>query len=181
MLVMNCCVKSRIEFAMSSTPSKLRTDQPIQCTASRFGGDEFVLLLHGIDGLNDAIRIAEQLHARLAQPYQLGPYRTYNSASIGIVVGPADYQRAEEILRDADTAMYEAKRAGRNQYAIFDTEMHTKVHRRMQIKNEMRAVTRSDELSLNYQADRLAADRGNYRRRGAGALETSRSWLGHSG
>ncbi len=127
------------------------SDQRIKCTASRFGGDEFVLLLTGVDGESDARLIAEKLHARLAKPYTLGSYETFNSASLGIVVGPAEYERAEDVLRDADTAMYEAKRAGRDRYVFFDTEMHTRVRRRLQIKNDLRTLINSDHLSLNYQ------------------------------
>jgi diguanylate cyclase (GGDEF)-like protein/PAS domain S-box-containing protein len=130
---------------------KATLDRPIESTASRFGGDEFVLLFNGVDGVADSQIIAQRLHAKLAKPYQLGPYRTFNSASIGIVVGPADYQRAEDVLRDADTAMYEAKRAGRDRYEFFDTEMHTQVRRRLQIKNELQTVIEANKLSLNYQ------------------------------
>jgi len=127
------------------------SDRQIKCVASRFGGDEFVLLFTGVDGVANSTEIAEKIHDRLATPYQLGPYQTFNSASIGIVVGPAKYQRAEDVLRDADTAMYEAKRAGRDQYIFFDTEMHNQVLRQLQIKNELRTVIGTDQLSLNYQ------------------------------
>ncbi len=125
--------------------------RPIKCLASRLGGDEFVLLFTGIDGETDTEAIAQRLHKRLAEQYQLGRYQTFNSASIGIVIGPSNYQRAEDILRDADTAMYEAKRTGRDRYVFFDTEMHTRVRRRLQIKNDLRTVIDSDQLSLSYQ------------------------------
>ncbi len=128
-----------------------RSDQRIECTPSRFGGDEFVLLFNGIDGESEAESIAKSIHTKLAEPYQLGPYETSNNASIGIVVGPADYERAEDILRDADTAMYEAKRAGRNRYVFFDIAMHTQVRRRLQIKNDLRSLVNSRRISLNYQ------------------------------
>lgn len=128
-----------------------RSNQQIQCTPARFGGDEFVLLFDGIDGESEAESIANGIHKKLAKPYQLGPYETFNSASIGIVVGPADYERAEDILRDADTAMYEAKHAGRDRFTFFDVAMHTQVRRRLQLKNEMRTFVGSEQISLNYQ------------------------------
>lgn len=127
------------------------SDRKIKCVASRFGGDEFVLLFTGVDGVANTEAIAEKLHDRLAKSYQLGSYQTFNSASIGIVVGPSHYHRAEDVLRDADTAMYEAKRAGRDRYVFFDTEMHNQVRRHLQIKNELRTVIGTDQLSLNYQ------------------------------
>lgn len=123
----------------------------IESTASRFGGDEFVLLFRGVDGVADAQVIAQHLQDKLARPYQLGHYQTFNNASIGIVVGPGAYNRAEDVLRDADTAMYEAKRAGRGRHEFFDHEMHLQVRRRLQIKNELQTVIEDDRLSLQYQ------------------------------
>ncbi len=142
-------IADRIRAELKEIPGAL--GRQIESTASRFGGDEFVLLFQGVDGVADSQSIAQRLYATFARPYQLGRYETFNSASIGIVVGPAQYQRAEDVLRDADTAMYEAKRAGRNRYEFFDTDMHIQVRRKLQIKNELQTVVQADKLSLDYQ------------------------------
>jgi EAL domain-containing protein (putative c-di-GMP-specific phosphodiesterase class I) len=81
----------------------------------------------------------------------LGQHQFCSTASIGIVNGPSLYEGGEEILRDADTAMYEAKHAGRARQIVFNDEMHTQVHRRMQLKNELRNAIGTDQLSLHYQ------------------------------
>ena len=91
------------------------------------------------------------MHEVLSNPYQLGEYQCCCTASIGIVVGPSNYARAEDVLRDADTAMYEAKHAGRARHVVFDKKMHTRVHRRLQVENHLRDAIGSDQLCLHYQ------------------------------
>ncbi|WP_146394669.1 EAL domain-containing protein [Planctomycetes bacterium CA13] len=118
---------------------------------ARLGGDEFVVVLEDLDQAEDSATFAEKLQQRFAEPYQLGAQQFFSTASIGIVNGPSTYDRGEDILRDADTAMYEAKRAGRAQHVIFDDKMHTQVHRRMQLENELRDAIGTDQLSLHYQ------------------------------
>ncbi|WP_197231127.1 sensor domain-containing protein [Novipirellula artificiosorum] len=118
---------------------------------ARLGGDEFVVVLEDIDQAEDSTTFAQRLQQRFAKPYQLGAQQFFSTASIGIVNGPSTYDRGEDILRDADTAMYEAKRAGRAQHVIFDDKMHTQVHRRMQIENELRDAIGTDQFSLHYQ------------------------------
>ncbi len=118
---------------------------------ARLGGDEFVVVVEGLEHAGDSIAIAQQLEEKLSLPYQLGPYQFCSTASIGIVNGPGVYDRGEDILRDADTAMYEAKHAGRARHVVFDNEMHTRVRRRMQLENELRDAIGTNQLSLHYQ------------------------------
>ncbi|MDG2223202.1 MAG: EAL domain-containing protein [Rubripirellula sp.] len=118
---------------------------------ARMGGDEFVILLENLENPEDAHQYADRLHEVLAEPYRLGNHQLFSTASIGLVVGPSIYQDADEIVRDADTAMYEAKRAGRARYVVFDSEMHTKVQRGLQIESDLRAAIGTSQLSLHYQ------------------------------
>jgi diguanylate cyclase (GGDEF)-like protein len=91
-------------------------------TAARFGGDEFAILLDGVDELRDATRVADRIHAALTAPIVLDGIEVTISASIGIAMVDADYERGEELLRDADTALYRAKQAGRARTDVFTAE-----------------------------------------------------------
>lgn len=122
-------------------------------SAGRLGGDEFVVLLDDLKCPADATAVAEQLLAVLAKSYQLGSHDVVSTASIGIVIGDASYERAEEALRDADTAMYEAKRAGKACYVLFDASMRQRLQRHLHVENELRRALNGEagQLSLAYQ------------------------------
>jgi diguanylate cyclase (GGDEF)-like protein/PAS domain S-box-containing protein len=120
-------------------------------TAARLGGDEFVVLLDSATRPEDVLQVAERLLAAFAQPYRLGEHEVVSTASIGIVLSNEDYRDAEEMLRDADTAMYEAKRSGKGRYVVFDASMRLQVQRRLQLENDLRRASGSDQLSLVYQ------------------------------
>jgi diguanylate cyclase (GGDEF)-like protein len=90
---------------------------------ARLGGDEFVVLLDGIQHVTEAVRIAQQLQEVLNKPHYLNGFEVVSTASIGIVTCDGRYERADHILRDADLAMYEAKRAGRSRYVVFAPTM----------------------------------------------------------
>ena len=120
-------------------------------SAARMGGDEFVVMLDPIREVEDALAVADRLLAALARPYRLGPHEVFSTASIGIVVAQGDYERAEDLIRDADTAMYEAKRAGKGRYAVFDEEMRKRVQRRHLLENELRRAIEGEQFTLAYQ------------------------------
>ncbi|MBE8167555.1 MAG: diguanylate cyclase [Shewanella sp.] len=87
-------------------------------TLGRLGGDEFVVILDGIQGINDAIEIADRILQLLSQPYTLNHHKFYSSASIGITISDEHVESSEAILKDADTAMYQAKSKGRGRYIV---------------------------------------------------------------
>lgn len=93
-------------------------------TTARLGGDEFVILLDGIRKPSDVILVVERIQKRLALPFHLNGHEAVISASIGIVRGGGACGSVEELLRNADTAMYRAKQAGKARYAVFDETMH---------------------------------------------------------
>jgi len=119
--------------------------------AARLGGDEFVILLEDIDGLQDAVRVAERILDSLRVPLMISNREVFISASIGIVPGSTVYQRAEELLRDADLAMYRAKHSGRARYAIFDPAMHLQVLQRLHLEQDLRKALDNQEFTLYYQ------------------------------
>jgi diguanylate cyclase (GGDEF)-like protein len=120
-------------------------------TAARLGGDEFVIFLEDIKKPQDAQVVAQRLLDALAEPHAIGPYSIVSSASIGIVTGSGRYQRAEDVLRDADTAMYQAKLAGRGRYVVFDSVMRDAVQRRLELEHDLRAAIQTGQLELHYQ------------------------------
>ena len=122
-----------------------------EATTARLGGDEFVIVLDGIGCEQDAIHVAERIQEDLAHPIQLvhGPHRV--SASIGIAFNDGRQLNADEILRDADTAMYRAKQAGKTQHAVFDRTMHVAAKSRLKLENELRLALDHGEFTMLYQ------------------------------
>ena len=119
--------------------------------AARLGGDEFVVLLDGLRSATDAPRVAQRLGATLSKPYRIGPHEVHTSASIGIVTSEHAHADADAALRDADTAMYEAKRAGRGRCALFRAPMRDKVVHDLRLETELRAALREGHLFAVYQ------------------------------
>jgi diguanylate cyclase (GGDEF)-like protein/PAS domain S-box-containing protein len=118
---------------------------------ARLGGDEFAVLLDDVRDEDMATTIASRLQATLREPFEIEGRELYASASIGIAYGNSLYTKSEELLRDADTAMYRAKALGRSQYQVFDQSMHTSALHRLTIETEMRRALEREEFSLEYQ------------------------------
>lgn len=120
-------------------------------TVARLGGDEFTILLENIRNLDDATQIAERIQQALVLPFKLERQEVFTSASIGIACGSPDYEKAEDLLRDADTTMYRAKGAGKARYAVFDRSMHTQAIALLQIETTLRRAVERKEFVLHYQ------------------------------
>jgi diguanylate cyclase (GGDEF)-like protein len=120
-------------------------------TVARLGGDEFVILLDDVQELPDVLTAAERIHHRLKDPYDLGEQKIYITASFGIVAGAIGYARPEEILRDADIAMYHAKAQGKARYEIFTPQLRDQAISRLEVKNDLQVALERGELLLNYQ------------------------------
>lgn len=118
---------------------------------SRLGGDEFVVLLDGIADARASMIVAERLQDALGQPYIIEGHEVTTSASIGIVTSDGEYERPEDVLRDADTAMYQAKNTGKARSVIFDERMHKEVLERLTLEKELRQATEEQGFMLNYQ------------------------------
>ncbi len=118
---------------------------------ARLGGDEFAILLENLEEPNVALDLATRLLASIATPVQLGLTEVTTSASIGITFSSMGYTEADDVLRDADIAMYKAKGSGKAQYAVFDTTLHEHVSAQLQLESELRRALAQDQLVVYYQ------------------------------
>jgi diguanylate cyclase (GGDEF)-like protein/PAS domain S-box-containing protein len=120
-------------------------------TAARLGGDEFVILLDDIEDAGSATRVAERVLEVLALPSDLNGHEAFITASIGIVLSETGYERADDILRDTDIAMYRAKALGRARYVVFDAAMRATALARMDLETGLRRAFDRHEFRLYYQ------------------------------
>ncbi len=120
-------------------------------TVARLGGDEFVVLLEDINNISDATTLADRIQRTLSTSIQLTGHPVYITASIGIVLSVTGYQQPEDVLRDADIAMYRAKALGKNRYEIFDPAMRDRIMERLKLENELRRALDRRELDVFYQ------------------------------
>ncbi|MFT6419422.1 MAG: diguanylate cyclase (GGDEF)-like protein [Cognaticolwellia sp.] len=118
---------------------------------ARLGGDEFVVLLDSLQSPDDIEEIATRIITSIAQPFELSGHTLYSNASIGIAQSRVSYKDANEILRDADAAMYQAKSLGRGRYVFFDDSMREKIIASMTLEQELRQAIKSKEFELHYQ------------------------------
>jgi PAS domain S-box-containing protein len=120
-------------------------------TLARLGGDEFTVLLYDIRDASDAIRVSERIASRLATPFTLNGQEIVISASIGIALSTTPHSGAEELLRDADIAMYRAKRAGKARCEVFDSAMHASAVKRLRLETDLRKALERGEFLNHYQ------------------------------
>ena len=120
-------------------------------TVARFGGDEFVVLCEDLAGPDDAIAVAGRVLATLEVPVALAERDIWLGASVGIAFAGPNRQGAEDLLRDADAAMYRAKEQGRRQVCVFGAELRDHAVARLELETELRGALERNELSLVYQ------------------------------
>lgn len=120
-------------------------------TVARFGGDEFVLFLADITDVRDATYVAERIQKELALPFNVSGHEVFTTTSIGIALSTTNYHQPEDILRDADTAMYRAKSLGKARHEIFDPVMHTRALTLLQVENDLRRAIEREEFQIYYQ------------------------------
>lgn len=120
-------------------------------TVARFGGDEFAILLEEISAPREAVRIARRIQEMLGSPVDLDGHEVFTSASIGIVLKTSAYAHPQEVLRDADTAMYRAKELGKSRFKVFNQRMHEEALRLMALETELRRAVERRELEVWYQ------------------------------
>ncbi len=112
-------------------------------TLSRLGGDEFTILLEDIKDITEATDVAKRIQESLTLPFSLSEQEVFITASIGIVLSTTGYEQLEDLLRDADTAMYRAKAQGRACYQVFDKTMHLRAVTLLQLENDLRRAVLS--------------------------------------
>jgi diguanylate cyclase (GGDEF)-like protein/PAS domain S-box-containing protein len=118
---------------------------------SRFGGDEFTILVDKIKDPETVTEIAERLQSKLAAPFLIDSFEVFTSASIGIIMSEVSHDNPESFLRDADTAMYRAKEAGKARYEIFNSAMHVRNMNLLRIENDLRKSIERHDFKVFYQ------------------------------
>ncbi|MBI5616185.1 MAG: EAL domain-containing protein [Gammaproteobacteria bacterium] len=120
-------------------------------TLARLGGDEFAIVLNDISGPTDAIYVVERLQDALSKEVEIEAHSVYTSASIGIAISADHYRTPDEMLRDADIAMYRAKSSGQATYAVFDTYMHDQAMFQHRMETDLRRALDKGEFDIFYQ------------------------------
>jgi diguanylate cyclase (GGDEF)-like protein/PAS domain S-box-containing protein len=120
-------------------------------TLARLGGDEFTIVLDEIGCEADATGVAERIHAELTAPIEVGGYEVFTSVSVGIALSSADYAGPEDMLRDADNAMYRAKAAGRARHQVFGSDMHQRALSSLHLETDLRRALDRQEIVPHYQ------------------------------
>lgn len=120
-------------------------------SVARLGGDEFTVMLDGIRDVEEAERVATRIQEELRSPFDLEGHEVYATASIGIALSREEHERAEDVLRDADLAMYRAKNLGRARHEVFDRELHDDAVTMLRLETELRRAVERDEIMVQYQ------------------------------
>ncbi len=126
---------------------------------ARLGGDEFAILLNDIENADDACTLAQRVIDALNEPIRLGGKEVFSSTSIGIAMASSRYRKAEELLRDADVAMYRAKGEGRHRFALFDEHLHKEAMQLMELESDLRRAIARNEFVPFFQPVVRMADR----------------------
>jgi diguanylate cyclase (GGDEF)-like protein len=139
----------RIQQSLRSTDGIARLVG--EATLARIGGDEFTILLDGVGDVDAARGVAERLRTVVAEPFALEGREVVTSISIGVVMSALRYERAEDMLRDADTAMYRAKELGKGRCEVFDTSMLEAAQERLELETDLRQALERGEFEVYYQ------------------------------
>jgi diguanylate cyclase (GGDEF)-like protein/PAS domain S-box-containing protein len=118
---------------------------------ARLGGDEFAILLNEISDANQANAIAFRIQEVLSAPFSIGGREVFSSASVGIAFGHAQYNNPDEMMRDADTAMYHAKSRGKARHELFDADMHARELDRLELENDLRHAVNTNDFEVHFQ------------------------------
>ena len=120
-------------------------------TVARLGGDEFAMLLVDLDSESTAEEVARRINKSLADPFHIADRKIVSNASIGIAFSSSDYNHPEEMVRDADIAMYQAKNQGRGRHIVFETGMHVHAVSQLELETDLRRAIENEEFFLVYQ------------------------------
>lgn len=118
---------------------------------ARLGGDEFTILVEGSYDTSEVTRIASRIQQKFGVPFDLKGHEVYSSASIGILHASDKHNASEDVMRDADTAMYQAKRAGKARHEVFDEKMHSAAKEILRLETDLRRAVERNEIEVYYQ------------------------------
>lgn len=152
---------------LQQVAQRLAGQTPDNATLTRYGADEFIIVLHDTDNRAEVNQIAEDLRQALEQPFRVDDHEVHLSSSIGISMHPEDGNQADILIRNADMAMHHAKARGRNNHQFFSEELAELTAHRLHIRNHLRQALTNDEFHLLYQPK---IDLSNHRIIGVEAL-----------
>jgi diguanylate cyclase (GGDEF)-like protein/PAS domain S-box-containing protein len=138
------------DFLLTVVAQRLRRCLRPEDTLARFGGDEFVVLIEAVDDPAQAVQVAERIMEELRSPFIMEGRDLYVIASIGISLGDARTHDADDLLREADTAMYRSKDEGRD-FRVFNPAMYERAFRRLEVENDLRRAIEQEEFVVHYQ------------------------------
>jgi len=145
-------VAERLVHLLRRTDSVGRGEEPeTDMTLARLGGDEFIVLAESLRSADDASTVATRILQAFSRPFTVGSREIFVTASIGIALSPHDGESAEELIKNADAAMYVAKDQGRNTFRFFDRSMNARARQRLSLENQLRHALERSELELFYQ------------------------------
>ena len=136
---------------LESISKRLRECMRPTDIVARLGGDEFTILVEGDYDHIEVTRIAERIQQKFSIPFEIRGHIIYSSASIGILHASDRHSTSEEMMRDADTAMYQAKRAGKARHEVFNDDMHAAAKETLQLETDLRHAVANREFSVVYQ------------------------------
>ncbi len=131
--------------------SRLRECMRPDDIVARLGGDEFTVLVHGDYNIDEVVHIGDRIQQKFGVPFTVRSHEIYSSASIGILHASAKHITPEDVMRDADTAMYQAKRAGKARHEVFDEVMHSEAKELLRLETDLRRALDRGEIGVFYQ------------------------------
>ena len=147
---------------LKAAAERLSTALRDEDTVARLGGDEFLLLLPGVDDVEDAARLGQKVVDLFKEPFDIQDHELQVTASVGISLFPADGADGETLVRNADTALYRAKDQGRDRFQLYAPAMNALAARRLLLENGLRRAIERNELALHYQPVVSLRDGGEY-------------------
>jgi len=148
---LTACLRQTDLIARNDGDNPIRPAPEGDDTLARLGGDEFTILLEDIRAISDPMRVAERIQDALRKPFVLAGQEVVTTASIGVALSTTGYSEAQDILRDADIAMYRAKSLGKARCEVFDQAMHASAVARLQLEGDLRRALERNEFRLHYQ------------------------------
>jgi diguanylate cyclase (GGDEF)-like protein len=139
------------DLLLMEVAKRLRGCIRLQDTLARVGGDEFALLVEGLDGPTSVVTLAERIIEAMREPLWIGKQEIFSSCSVGVVYVTANYDQPDELLRDADIAMYQAKRHDTGSYALFAPTMHESIVEALELRTDLQNALARNEFYLVYQ------------------------------
>ena len=139
------------DIVLKITADRLKHSVRASDVIARFGGDEFVILLHNIKHIDEIIELAQRILTKLKEPIVLDNHKYYVSSSIGISMAPDDSIDAETLIKYADIAMYKAKKSGKDRLTFYQSDMSDEAKKRISLKNDIHQALTNNEFELYYQ------------------------------